>query len=123
MLITRPRRAPTDPAQARAVAELLGWDYLLTTGRLRVIAGPVADPGNPAGVLILLEDRSHAFGHVRILLAINATPEPDGRRRLVGLYVPADMTDPVRAAAWTYDDEDHPIRTTATVYAAINRRT
>jgi hypothetical protein len=40
--------------------------------------------------------------HVRLLVCANGTPEADGSRRLFGIFVPKHITDPVRAAAWTY---------------------
>jgi hypothetical protein len=118
----RPRRV-ADPAQARAVADLVGWDYLLTTGRLRIVADPIPDPGNRAGLLALVEDRQRLLGPVRVLLAINATPEPNGRHRLVALLVPDWIPDPLTAVAWTYGDDDHPLPLTPAGYTHLTRRT
>lgn len=119
----RPRPAAVDPDVERAVVELAGWDLLLAAGRLAVVSGPIPDPGNPAGLLVLVDDRTGRLGPVRVLLAINATPEPDGRRRLVALYVPHQIADALAAAAWTYDDDTHPIRVTPALYATTARRT
>jgi hypothetical protein len=79
----------------------------------------VEDPGNPAGVLALFH---HRIGG-RSLVAVNATPDPDGTHELVSVPVPRRFTDPLTAVAWTYDDETHPVRCTPALYARLSRRT
>jgi hypothetical protein len=84
----------------------------------------VTDPGNPVGSrLVLVEHITGAFGHCRILLAVNGSPNPDGTFDLVAIPVPAGFDDALAAAAWTYDDPDHPVATTPAAYAAMARRT
>jgi hypothetical protein len=119
-------RPLTGPAWERAweQAEQIGWDRLVAAGVLQLVGSPAVDPGNPLGSrLVLVEHVAGALGDVRILLAINAAPGPDGRHDLVALPVPPDTADPLTAAAWTYDDPDHPVRTTRADYARLTRRT
>ena len=91
----------------------------IASGALVRVTGVVDDPGNPAGALALAQ---HRIGG-RVLLAVNATPEPDGSHRLVTVPVPTHLRDPLSAAAWTYDDETHPVRCTPLMYAHLTRRT
>lgn len=77
------------------------------------------DPGHPGQVIALFVSRDGAVA----LVAVNATPGPDGVRRLVAVPVPSHLTDPLAAAAWTYDDPGHPVRCTPGVYALLTRRT
>jgi hypothetical protein len=116
------RPGPVSPAAAWAACERAGWRRLLDTGRLRqVVAAP--DPGNPGRQLVLAEHPDGAFGEVRVLLAVNAAPNPDGTHATVALPVPAHLGDAVAAAAWTYHDPDHPLPTTTTAYTRLHRRT
>jgi hypothetical protein len=91
----------------------------LTSGALARITPVVDDPGNPGQVMALCR---HRFGG-RFLVAANGTPEPDGTHRLISVHVPEHLRDPLSAAAWTYDDESHPVRCTPTFYAHLARRT
>lgn len=103
----------------RAAIERVGWDVFAAQAGLRVVA-EAADPGNPGQTLTLydLPDGAQPYPLVpaRLLLATNGSPERDGTRRRYGLPVPAGITDPVAAAAWTYD-------LNPTVYARLARRT
>ncbi|HET9655407.1 MAG TPA: hypothetical protein VFP72_08635 [Kineosporiaceae bacterium] len=91
----------------------------IRSGRLVRVSRVVSDPGNPGGVAALFASRDGA----RALVAVDGTPGPDGTRPLVCVPVPAHFTDPLAAAAWTYDDEAHPVRCTPGVYALLARRT
>jgi hypothetical protein len=91
----------------------------IRSGALARVSPVVADPGNPAGVLALFASRDGALA----LVGVNATPGPDGTRPLVAIPVPSGFTDPLAAAAWTYDDPGHPVRCTPGVYALLTRRT
>jgi len=69
--------------------------------------GAVADPGNPGQTITLYELPEQLAGMygdepVRVLLCTNATVERDGTRHRFGLTVPAQISDPVAAAAWTF---------------------
>jgi hypothetical protein len=75
-----------------------------------------ADPGNPGSDLRLYDVPADVWGSpARVLLAVNGSAEPDGRRRQYALSVPA-IDDPVAAAAWTYG-------LTKDQYARLVRRT
>lgn len=91
----------------------------IRAGRLARVSPVVGDPGNPGGVLALFASRDGA----RALVGVNGTPGPDGARTLVAVPVPDHFTDPLAAAAWTYDDPGHPVRCTPGVYALLTRRT
>lgn len=118
---------PPPPSQAevavnRAAAERAGWQRLLFEGRLRPVAAPVADPGNPGRWLTLTEDPTGALGDVRVLVGVDGSPQPDGQHDVIGVVVPGHLSDPLAAAAWTYDDPTHPLRTTAAAYADMAAR-
>jgi hypothetical protein len=107
-----------------AQAEQVGWHRLLAAGVLHPVGRPAADPGNPAGSrLVLAEHVSGAFGDCRILLGLNGSPDADGSYELVAIPVPSTFDDALAAAAWTYDDPDHPVRCTRQGYADTARRT
>ena len=111
-------------ARVWAQAEQVGWARLVAAGVLVPVSAPVIDPGNPVGSrLALVEHITGAFGDVRVLLAVNACPDGNGLHELIAIPVPPYFTDPLAAAAWTYDDPDHPIATTAVAYARLVRRT
>jgi hypothetical protein len=106
-----------------AAAEQAGWLRLLAEGVLRPVSRRL-DPGNPLGTrLVLAEHVAGGFGDVRVLLAVNACPGPDGAHELVAIPVPAGFDDALAAAAWTYDDPHHPVATTPAGYAGLARRT
>jgi hypothetical protein len=95
----------------RCAIESLGWDrFIAEAGLVPVTAGHsknlaaahVADPGNPGQHLVLYDVPERLWGsRIRLLMCTNGTPERDGTRRRYGLKVPAHVSDPVEAAAWT----------------------
>ena len=95
----------------RCAIESLGWDRFIAEAGLvpvtaghgeRLAAAHVPDPGNPGQRLVLYDVPERLWGsRIRLLMCINGTPEPDGTRRRYGLKVPAHISDPVEAAAWT----------------------
>jgi hypothetical protein len=78
------------------------------------------DPGNPGQVLRLYElpEQLRGLYHqpARILVVSNASPDRDGRRRVFGLPVPADVPDALSAVAATFD-------VSPAEYAALARAT
>ncbi|MBE1583926.1 DUF6745 domain-containing protein [Nonomuraea angiospora] len=87
----------------RCAIERRGWDRFITEAGLAQIGPAVPDPGNPGQTLTLHDVPDDIYTtHVRVLLCTNGTVERDGTRRRFGLTVPADCTDPIQAAAWTY---------------------
>jgi hypothetical protein len=108
----------------RCAIERVGWPQFVDQAGLKPVGDIVPDPGNPGGELALYELPEQLFDEaVRLLLVRNGTEERDGTWRRFGLTVPADLDDPVAAAAWGYDDPDSPVRMTPELYAAIPRRT
>ncbi|MFL6073869.1 MAG: DUF6745 domain-containing protein [Mycobacteriales bacterium] len=88
----------------RCAIERLGWDRFVLDAGLRQVGPAVPDPGNPDQTLTLYDVPERFLGGpARVLLCTNGTPERDGTRRRFGLVVPTDLSDPVAAAAWTYD--------------------
>jgi Domain of unknown function (DUF6745) len=95
----------------RCAIESLGWDrFIAEAGLVPVTAGQsenlaaahVPDPGNPGQHLVLYDVPERLWGgRIRLLMCTNGTPERDGTRRRYGLKVPARISDPVEAAAWT----------------------
>lgn len=90
----------------------------IRSGRLARVSRVSGDPGNPGGVLALFASRDGAL----CLVGVDGTPGPDGVRALACVPVPSGFTDPLAAAAWTYDDPGHPVRCTPGVYALLARR-
>jgi hypothetical protein len=87
----------------RAAIERLGWPEFVDQAGLTLVA-TTPDPGNPGCDLHLYDVPERVYGaHVRVLVCSNATLERDGTRRAYGLTVPADISDPVHAAAWTFN--------------------
>jgi hypothetical protein len=87
----------------RCAIERIGWDSFVARARLRQVGDTVPDPGNPGHDLTLYDVPEQVYGEdIRVLLCTNGTVERDGTRRRFGLTVPADMPDPLTAAAWTY---------------------
>jgi len=111
----------------RVPADLIetGWDRFVVDAGLSRVGEPVSDPGNPGHELALYDVPQRIYGDadVRVLLCTNGTVERDGTRRRFGLAVPADMPDPLTAAAWGYQDPDHPVQLTPEMYTGIARRT
>lgn len=100
----------------RCAIESTGWDRFTVEAGLRLV-GDSPDPGNPGQRLSLYDVPSKLWGgNIRLLLAVNGSTERDGTRRRYGLTVPAQVTDPVEAAAWT-------ARLTKEEYAQMQRRT
>jgi hypothetical protein len=95
----------------RCAIESLGWDrFIAEAGLVPVTAGDstnlaaahVPDPGNPGQHLVLYDVPERLWGgRIRLLMCTNGTSERDGTRRRYGLKVPARISDPVAAAAWT----------------------
>lgn len=100
------------------------WAQVFRGGWLpRIATAP--DPGNPGRALTLCRD-PHGLATEpggRVLLAVNATPGPDGTHTVHVLPVPDRFSDPVEAAAWTYDDPTDSVRVTRDTYAQLVRRT
>jgi hypothetical protein len=117
LMIGPPPPSPAQVAVNRAAAERAGWQQLLVEGRLRPVAPSVACPGNPGRWLTLAEDPTGALGDVRVLVGVDGSPQPDGQHAVIGVVVPGHLSDPIAAAAWTYDDPTHPLRTSSAVYA------
>ncbi|MET7336793.1 DUF6745 domain-containing protein [Nonomuraea sp. NPDC005650] len=87
----------------RCAIERRGWDRFIAEAGLAQVGTAVPDPGNPGQTLTLHDVPEGVYTtHVRVLLCTNGTVERDGTRRRFGLTVPADCTDPLQAAAWTY---------------------
>jgi hypothetical protein len=90
----------------RCAIERRGWDRFVVEGGLRQVGPDQLDPGNPGQVLRLYELpgglRSLYHQPARSLVVCNASPDRDGRRRVFGLPVPADVPDALTAAAATF---------------------
>ena len=100
----------------RSAIERIGWETYIERAGLTLVARR-ADPGNPGSDLCLCDLPGPAWGaSARVLLVVNGTPEPDGRRHRYGLSVPAGIDDPIAAAGWSYG-------LTARQYARLVRRT
>ena len=114
-----PDRIPREPNAEvrRAAIEHMGWPQFVAAAGLRQVGDSVPDPGNPGQSIALYDVPRQIYNEpIRVLIATNGTPERDGTRRTFGLTVPADMPDPVTAAAWTY-------ALPAAAYAQLARRT
>jgi hypothetical protein len=107
----------------RCAIESLGWETFAAQAQLTLV-GACPDPGNADFDLELYDVPERLWGWpVRLLLCTNGTPELDGTRRRFGITVPVDITTPLAAAAWTFDDPSSPVRVTPESYAQIQRRT
>lgn len=90
-------------AVRHAAMEAAGFERFLNTNALEEVSS-CPDPGNPGQSLTLLrfcDERMRLMGQ-KVLACVNGTVERDGSRRTYALTVPATMSDPVEAAAWTY---------------------
>ncbi|MEO3764311.1 DUF6745 domain-containing protein [Streptomyces sp. B8F3] len=108
-----PRWVVTEPTVARihrepnvevrrCAIERLGWDTYIDRAGLHLLA-KAPDPGNAGSHLHLYHVPRRVWGTPgRVLLVVNGSVEPDGRRRRYGLSVPAGIDDPVAAAGWSY---------------------
>lgn len=100
----------------RCAIEKMGWDWLIKEVGLGQIGISVPDPGNPGHELTLYSVPPRFYDtEINVLACDNGTVERDGTRRRFGLTVPAFITDPLEAAAWTYG-------LTAEQYAQAQRR-
>ncbi|GAA2086262.1 hypothetical protein GCM10009801_48590 [Streptomyces albiaxialis] len=108
--------AETNVEVRRCAIERIGWEtYVRRAGLVLVSAAP--DPGNPGSELRLYHVPRQVQGTpARVLLAVNGSVEPDGRRRRYGLSVPPYFDDPVAAAGWSYG-------LSGRAYAGLVRRT
>lgn len=107
----------------RCAIERIGWDRFVTQAGLTPVA-TAPDPGNPGAAVDLYDLPEQIFEEpVRLAVVRNGTLELDGSWRHFGLTVPASISDPVAAAAWSYDDPESPVRMTPELYARITRRT
>ncbi|GGT24504.1 DUF6745 domain-containing protein [Streptomyces purpureus] len=94
--------AETNVEVRRAAIERIGWDAYIEQAGLRLV-GTADDPGNPGFRLRLYDVPRELWGRsARLLLTVNGSVEPDGRRRQYALGVPAFLDDPVAAAGWSY---------------------
>ncbi|MFJ4778238.1 DUF6745 domain-containing protein [Streptomyces sp. NPDC088762] len=86
----------------RSAIERIGWDSYVDQAGLKLVA-TADDPGNPGFRLALYDVPAGVWGRPgRLLLTVNGSVEPDGRRRRYGLGVPAHIDDPLDAAGWSY---------------------
>lgn len=100
----------------RSAIEHIGWDAYIDQAGLECLA-TAPDPGNTGSVLRLYHVPQQPWrAPTRVLVVVNGSAEPDGRRRRYGLTVPTEIDDPVSAAAWTYG-------LTADQYSQLARRT
>lgn len=101
----------------RCAIESLGWPEFIAAAKLTMVGSPTADPGNPGQTLQLYDVPAAIYDEpVRVLICENASLDRDGRRRQFGLTVPAEIADPVAAAAWTFN-------VAASDYAELSRAT
>jgi len=113
--VERIHREPNVEVRRTAI-ERIGWDTYIDQAGLDCVAS-APDPGNPDSGLYLYQVPQQGWeAPARVLVVVNGSAEPDGKRRRYGLSVPADIDDPVAAAAWTYG-------LTADQYAKLLRRT
>ena len=100
----------------RSAIERIGWSAYIEQAGLHLVAA-APDPGNPGADLHLYHVPRQVWGVPgRVLLVVNGSVEPDGRRRRYGLTVPSDLDDPLSAAGWSYG-------LTGEQYARLARRT
>lgn len=104
--------------RARHLADTGRYETMLAEHLLIQTGPPVPDPGNPGHTLRLADDPHRAITRGRVLLATNPA-----NSELLALPVHPTSTDPLAAAAWTYDDPDSPVRVDAATYARLARRT
>ncbi len=98
----------------RCAIERMGWPQFIIESGMKQIGKSVADPGNPGQKLALYDIPKIFTEPVKVLLCTNATIERDGTRHQFGITVPAIITDPVAAAAWSFG-------LTANEYGALER--
>lgn len=87
----------------RCAIEKMGWPTFVEQAGLTQVGESVPDPGNDPHMLTLYDVPEQIYDEpVRVLLCTNATENKDGTRNKFGLTVPASISDPVSAAAWTF---------------------
>lgn len=87
----------------RCAIESLGWDRYIEAAGLTLV-GSCPDPGNAPHSLALYDVPEDIYGTpVRVLLMTNGSPDRSGAVRRYGETVPADINDPLAAAAWQYE--------------------
>lgn len=92
-------------------------DQFTADAQLTQVGSPVPDPGNPGQHLVLYDVPERLWGsRIHLLMCTNGSAERDGTRRRYGLTTPADINDPLAAAAWT-------ARLSRDEYALMVRRT
>lgn len=85
----------------RCAIEVMGWAEFIERGKFAQVGSAAPDPGNPGNQLFLYDLPEALYEEpVRVLLCTNGTIERDGTRRRFGLTVPANIDNPVAAAAW-----------------------
>jgi hypothetical protein len=100
----------------RAAFESIGWDKAIADMKLTPIATS-ADPGNAPHELRLYKLPNQIYDEpVNLLVMTNGSPDRDGNQRVYAETVPAEIKDPISAAAWQYDVDPK-------VYAQLVRRT
>jgi hypothetical protein len=99
----------------RAAIERIGWATYIQRAGLRPVAS-APDPGNAPHHLELYDPPPGIAPDARILVMTNGSPDRSGHRRRYAELVPADIDDPVTAAAWQYGADRE-------TYAHLNRRT
>lgn len=86
----------------RCAIERIGWDRFVAAAGFKLL-DQAPDPANPGQQLRLYAiPRSVLNRRARVLLCVNATPEPSGTRRKFALTVPTTCRTAL-AAAWTFD--------------------
>jgi hypothetical protein len=99
----------------RAALERIGWDKVIADMNLAPIAS-CPDPGNDPHELVLYPTPKGVFQTpTNLLLMVNGSPDRSGATRLYAETVPANITDPLAAAAWQYGVDKE-------LYAQIARR-
>lgn len=104
----------------RAAFERIGWADAIDELRREhgaELVGTAPDPGNHPNRLELYSLPERIYEEpVNLLLMTNGSPDRAGTIRRYGETVPADITDPLAAAAWQYGVQP-------SVYAGLARRT
>jgi hypothetical protein len=77
-----------------------GWRHVIERAGWPQVGQTVPDPGNPGQTLSLYRVEDLYDEPVNLLCMSNGTIDRDGTRREFGETVPADIIDPVAAAAW-----------------------